>query len=93
MNIGTYQQFYTLIKNDLPAIAHPLGECIDATNRICSCKKEAKQAKSNSCNQLYIEFIKNSGEGLKEYFATKTTDKEVVFNHSAHHPILRLSLR
>jgi hypothetical protein len=93
MNIGTYQQFYTLIKDDLPAIALPLGDCISATDRICSCKKEAKQNKSNSCNQIYIDFIKNCGEGLKEYFATKTADNEVVFNHSTHHPILRLTLR
>jgi len=93
MIIGTYQQFHGIVKDDLPAISKPLGDCITAVSKICSCKKQAKHDKSNQCNQIYIDFIKNSGEGLKEYFATKTTDKEVVFNHSSHHPILRLTLR
>lgn len=93
MTIGSYQQFYSIVKDDLPSIAQQLDECIQAVNRICACKKDAKQAKSNSCNQLYINFVQNNGEALKEYFATKTTDKEMVINHSSHHPIIRLTLR
>lgn len=93
MIISTYQQFYGIVKDDLSAISKPLSDCINAVNNICACKKQAKQDKSNSCNELYVNFIKNNGEGLKEYFATKTSDKEVVFNHSTHHPIMRLTLR
>jgi hypothetical protein len=92
MIISTYQQFYNLVKDDLPAIAKPLGDCITEVSKICSCKKQLKYNKSNQCNELYVEFIKNNCEGLKEYFAGKTQDGEIIFNHSSHHPILNLKL-
>ena len=93
MNIGNYQSFYNLVKDDLPVIAGPMGDCIRNVASICNCKKEQKQKKSNECNTMYINFIKKNGEALKEYFATKTSDVELLFNHDAHHHILRLQLR
>ncbi len=93
MTIGTYQEFYSIVKDDLPIIARQLADCIDAVKRICACKKSQRQKKSNECNDIYINFIKNNGEGLKEYFATKTLDKTIIFNHSTHHTIFTLTLR
>jgi len=93
MNIGNYQSFYNLVKDDLPVIAGPLGDCIRNVASICNCKKEQKQKKSNECNIMYINFIKQNGEALKEYFATKTSDAELLFNHDTHHYVLRLQLR
>lgn len=93
MIIGDYQSFYNLIKNDNNPIAIQLGECIDGLSRICSCNKSRKQVKSQECNTLYIQYIRNHQNTLVEYMRTKTNDVEIVFNHNSHHSILKLKLR
>jgi hypothetical protein len=93
MIIGDYQSFYNLIKNDNNPIAINLGECIDSLSKICSCNKTRKVAKSQECNTIYIQFIKNNQNTLAEYMRTKTNDAEIVFNHNSHHNILKLKLR
>lgn len=93
MTVGSYQAFYNMVKDDQPAIGKPLGDCLRSLSGICACRKQQKTQKSNECNQLYINFVKTNGEALKEYFATKTTDAEILFSHDSHHEILRLKLR
>lgn len=93
MTIGSYQAFYNLIKDSQLAVAKPLGDCIHSVASICSCRQQAKNQKSDECNQLYINFINTNGEALKDYFAIKTTDSEILFNHNSHHQILKVKLR
>lgn len=93
MIIGDYQSFYNLVKNDNNPIAINLGECISSLGRICSCNKTRKVEKSQECNTIYVQFIKNNQNTLAEYMRTKTNDAEIVFNHNSHHNILKLKLR
>lgn len=93
MTIGDYQSFYNLIKDDNNQIAISLGECVSGLSRICSCNKSRKVAKSQECNTLYVEFVRNNQNTLADYMRTKTNDAEIVFNHNSHHLILKLKLR
>lgn len=93
MVIPDYQSFYNLVKDDNPYISNNLGGCITMLNKICSCNKSRKSAKSEECNTMYVNYIRCSGPGLADYFRQKTNDAEVIFNHNTHHLILKLQLR
>lgn len=93
MIISDYQSFYNLVKDDNPYVGNLLGNCITVLNKICSCNKTRKSAKAEECNRIYIDYIQSNGNGLIEYFKTKTNDAEVIFNHNTHHLILKLKLR
>lgn len=91
--IPDYQTFYNIVNKDMAAAVAPLGDCIQSLSKICPCKKDRKQKKIDECNELYVNIITSNGESLKEYFKTKTSDNEVIFNQKTHYTILRLSLK
>lgn len=93
MIISNYQQFYNLIKSDSLPIKTPLEGCITSVNKICSCRKQAKARKSEECNNLYVEYIKNYSEANVELWRSKTNDNEIVFNHNSHYLIKKIKLR
>ena len=93
MVISNYQQFYNLVKSDPIPVSNELSQCIAAMSKICSCKKQHKINKSNQCNQLYIDYITNYGDVNKELWITKTSDSEIIFNHTTHHLIKKITLR
>ena len=93
MIISTYQQFYKLIKDDILPVTSQLGECIDTVGKICNCKKQQKIKKSEECNNIYINFIKQHGENFKDVWRGKTTDPDITFNHNTHHTITVIKLR
>lgn len=93
MTISTFQEFYNLLKDDpIPTIIE-LGNCINVLNKICGCKKSQKQSKNEECNNMYINFVKSSGNSIIENLKAKTNDNEVVFKHTTHYEIATLKIR
>lgn len=93
MIISTFQEFYNSLKDAPLPIMNELGGCINLLNKICSCKKTQKQSKNDECNNLYINFVKSSGDSLIEYLKAKTNDNEITFKHSTHYEIITIRLR
>jgi len=92
MIINGYQQFNNFIGDEI-SFKSTLNDCITHVSKICGCQGKRKAAKSEECNQLYINFVKANAEGLKEYFKEKTKDDSIKFMHNSHHYITSVKLR
>ena len=92
MTIHTYQSFFNLIKNDSLPVKDSLADCLVAVSRICACKKPLKMKKSEQCNNIYINFIKNEAHNYISLWKTKTSDDVIIFYHNTHHLIKEITL-
>lgn len=92
MIIKNYQQFYNLIKNDSLPIKQQLSDCIMSVIKTCACKKSLKQQRSNNCNEIYANWIKNNASKYIEYWKHKTTDSSISFFHSQTYEIITIDL-
>lgn len=92
MKIQNYQQFYNLIKSDNLPIKQSLLECITSVIKACNCERELKQKRSNTCNDLYINWVKNNASNYIEYWKHKTNDSFISFFHSQTYEILTIKL-
>lgn len=93
MTIGNYQSFNNFVANDNVNEFNSLKNCIAVLNKICNCQKQRKAAKSEECNNIYINIINNNVSNMIDYFRTKTTDDEIIFYHNGSHEIKRIKLR
>jgi hypothetical protein len=93
MTVSGYQDFINKFGNDNIASFDNLKGCISMLNRICVCQKQRKAAKSEECNNLYINIVNSTVVNMADYLRTKTADNEIIFYHNGSHEIKRIKLR
>lgn len=79
MIIKNYQQFYDFIKDENLPIKTELLNCITSVIKTCNCKKELRRKRSEQCNELYVNWIKNNASNYKAYWKQKTNSGYIRF--------------